>query len=47
MDHAAAQPADPLQRERHVGHGEYGSDAVSPGPGPRAWIPTAGPSPRV
>src|SRR5215207_10037197 len=29
------------------GTAKYGSDAVSPGPGPRAWIPTAGPAPRV
>src|SRR3954447_5563574 len=26
---------------------KYGSEAVSPGPRPRAWTPTAGPSPRV
>ncbi len=29
------------------GTAKYGSAAVSPGPGPRAWIPTAGPAPRV
>ena len=51
MDHAAAQAADPLQRERHVGHGEIrqrcrvsrpGAARVDPDRGPCAACLTPG-----
>jgi hypothetical protein len=43
MDHAAAQPADPLQRERHVGHGEIRQRCRVSRPGAARVDPDRGP----